>query len=98
MLSAVQRLALVDAAAWWLTDPAGGQELTQALINGACADRVTAEHVYLKLIILLDQERPLTCDDRSWPSSGSDDRCPRGSPLYSVGRRCIWHGFGTADG
>jgi hypothetical protein len=49
-LSAVQRLALVDAAAWWLTDPAGGQELAHALIDGACADRVTAEHVYLALI------------------------------------------------
>jgi hypothetical protein len=49
-LSAVQRLALVDAAAWWLTDPAGGQELAHALIDGACADQVTAEHVYLTLI------------------------------------------------
>ena len=49
-LSAVQRLALVDAAAWWLTDPAGGQELAHALIDGACADQVTAEHVYLALI------------------------------------------------
>lgn len=49
-LSAVQRVALVDAAAWWLSDPAGGQELAHALIDGACADRVTAEHVYLTLI------------------------------------------------
>jgi phytoene dehydrogenase-like protein len=49
-LSAVQRLALVDAAAWWLTDPAGGQELAHALIDGACADRATVEHVYLALI------------------------------------------------
>jgi hypothetical protein len=49
-LSAVQRLALVDAAAWWLTDPAGGQELAHALIDGACTDRVTAEYVYLALI------------------------------------------------
>ena len=54
-LSAVQRLALVDAAAWWLTDPAGGQELAHALIDGACADRVTAEHVYLALITPPDQ-------------------------------------------
>ena len=37
-----QRLALVDAAAWWLTDPTGGQELAHALIDGACADQVTA--------------------------------------------------------
>ena len=49
-LSAVQRLALVDAAAWWLSDPAGGHELAHALIDGACAERVTAEHVYLTLI------------------------------------------------
>jgi hypothetical protein len=54
-LSAIQRLALVDAAAWWLTDPAGGQELAHALIDGACADRVTAEHVYLTLITPPDQ-------------------------------------------
>jgi hypothetical protein len=27
---------------------------------------------------------------------GSDDRCPRGSPLYPIGHRCIWHVFGTA--
>ncbi|MGH8918399.1 MAG: hypothetical protein ACRD0H_08690, partial [Actinomycetes bacterium] len=49
-LSAVQRLALVDAAAWWLSDPAGGQELAYALIDGACAQPVSAEHVYLALI------------------------------------------------
>lgn len=34
MCSAVQRLALVDSAAWWLTDPVGGQEPTHALIDG----------------------------------------------------------------
>jgi hypothetical protein len=54
-LSAVQRLALVEAAAWWLTDPAGGHELAHALIDGACADQVTAEHVYLTLITPPDQ-------------------------------------------
>ena len=56
-LSAVQRLALVDAAAWWLTDPAGGHELAHALIDGACADQVTAEHVYLTLITPSDQPK-----------------------------------------
>jgi hypothetical protein len=30
-LSAVQRLALVDAAAWWLSEPNGGEELAYAL-------------------------------------------------------------------
>jgi hypothetical protein len=51
----VQRLALVDAAAWWLTDPASGHELTHALIDGACGDQVTAEHAYLTLIISPDK-------------------------------------------
>lgn len=49
-LSAVQRLALVDAAAWWMTDPYGGHELAHALIDGACSDPVTTQHVYLALI------------------------------------------------
>lgn len=49
-LSAVQRLALVDAAAWWMTDPDGGHELAHALIDGACSDPVTTEQVYLALI------------------------------------------------
>jgi hypothetical protein len=30
-LSAVQRLALVDAAAWWLSEPNGEKELAYAL-------------------------------------------------------------------
>ncbi|HXT45928.1 MAG TPA: hypothetical protein VN748_17750 [Pseudonocardiaceae bacterium] len=49
-LSAVQRLALVDAAAWWMTDPDGGPELAHALIDGACSDPVTTQQVYLTLI------------------------------------------------
>ncbi|MBV9650688.1 MAG: hypothetical protein JO296_11185 [Pseudonocardiales bacterium] len=49
-LSAVQRLALVDAAAWWMTDPNGGHELAHALIDGGCSDPVTTQHVYLALI------------------------------------------------
>jgi hypothetical protein len=48
-LSAVQRLALVDAAAWWLSDEAGGQELAYALLGAACSE-VTTEHAYLALI------------------------------------------------
>ncbi len=61
-LSAVQRLALVDAAAWWLTDPAGGQELAYALIDGACSQPVTAEHVYLTLITPPDQPADQSSD------------------------------------
>jgi hypothetical protein len=32
-LSAVQRLALVDAAAWWLSEPNGGEEFAYALLG-----------------------------------------------------------------
>jgi hypothetical protein len=33
-----------------LAGHAGGQELAHALIDGACADQMTAEHAYLTLI------------------------------------------------
>lgn len=49
-LSAVQRLALVDAAAWWLTDPSGGDELAHALLAATCTAETSTEHVYLALI------------------------------------------------
>ena len=49
-MSAVQRLALVDAAAWWLSEPNGGEELAYALLAASCAAEVTTEHVYLTLI------------------------------------------------
>ncbi len=49
-LSAVQRLALVDAAAWWLTEPSGGEELAHALLAAACTEDVTTQHAYLALI------------------------------------------------
>jgi hypothetical protein len=48
-LSAVQRLALVDAAAWWLSGPNGGEELAHALLSASCSAVVTTEHVYLAL-------------------------------------------------
>jgi hypothetical protein len=54
-LSAVQRLALVDAAAWWLSDPSGGQELAHALLAASCSAEVTTEHVYLALITPSDE-------------------------------------------
>ena len=50
-LSAVQRLALVDAAAWWLSEPNGGEELAYALVAASCSEEVTTEHVYLALIM-----------------------------------------------
>jgi hypothetical protein len=49
-LTAVQRLAVVDAAAWWLSEPNGGGELAYALLAASCAAEVTTEHVYLALI------------------------------------------------
>ncbi len=54
-LSAVQRLALVDAAAWWLSEPNGGEELAYALLAASCAAEITTEHVYLALITPLDE-------------------------------------------
>jgi hypothetical protein len=36
-LSVVQRLALVDAAAWWLSEPNGGEELAYALLAATCS-------------------------------------------------------------
>ena len=49
-LSAVQRLALVDAAAWWFSESNGGEELAYALLAATCSAEVTTEHVYLALI------------------------------------------------
>ncbi len=49
-LSAVQRLALVDAAAWWLSEPNGGEEFAYALLAASCGAQISTEHVYLALI------------------------------------------------
>jgi hypothetical protein len=49
-LSALQRLALVDAATSWLSKPNGGDQLAHALLSAACTTEVTAEHAYLALI------------------------------------------------
>jgi hypothetical protein len=49
-LTVLQRLALVDAAASWLSEPNGGEQLAHALLGAACTTEVTAEHVYLALI------------------------------------------------
>ena len=63
-LSAVQRLALVDAAAWWLSEPNGGEEFAYALLAASCVAEVTTEHVYLALITPSDQPD----DDGAAPS------------------------------
>lgn len=49
-LSAVQRIALIDAAALWLSEPNDGQQLAYALLGAACTAEVTTEQVYLALI------------------------------------------------
>ncbi|MCA1705315.1 MAG: hypothetical protein LC808_19475 [Actinobacteria bacterium] len=49
-LSALQRLALVDAAASWLSEPHGGDQLAHALLGAACTDQITTEQAYLALI------------------------------------------------
>jgi hypothetical protein len=64
-LSAVQRLAVVDAAAWWLSKANGGEEFAHALLAATCAAEVTTEHVYLALITPSDEPD----DDRKSPSS-----------------------------
>lgn len=61
-LSALQRLAVVDAAAWWLSEEHGGEELAYALLAAACSQATTAEHVYLALITPLSTSSP---DDHS---------------------------------
>ena len=64
-LSAVQRLALIDAAAWWLSEPNGGEEFAYALLAASCAAGITTEHVYLALIAPSDELN----DDGKAPSS-----------------------------
>ena len=49
-MSALQRLALVDAVASWLSEPNGGDQLAYALLGAACTAEVTTERVYLALI------------------------------------------------
>jgi len=49
-LTTIQRLALVDAASWWLSEEHGGQQLAHALLEAACSDGLAAEHAYLALI------------------------------------------------
>ena len=54
-LSAAQCLALVDAAAWWLSEPNGGEEFAYALLAASCTAEVITEHVYLALISPSDE-------------------------------------------
>jgi hypothetical protein len=50
-LSAIQKLALVDAAAWWLGETtADGPRLAQALLEAACTSGLAAQDAYIALI------------------------------------------------
>jgi hypothetical protein len=64
-LSAVQRLALVDAVAWWLSEPNGGEDLAYALLMASCSAEVTTEHVYLALITPSDEPKDHSGDQSS---------------------------------
>jgi hypothetical protein len=64
-LSAVQRLAVVDAAAWWLSEPNGGEEFAYALLAASCSGAVTTERAYLALITPFDESG----NDGEGPSS-----------------------------
>jgi hypothetical protein len=46
---------LVDAAAWWLSEPNGGEELAYALLAATCSAEITTERVYLALITSSDE-------------------------------------------
>jgi hypothetical protein len=48
-ITAVQRIAVIDAAARWLGEDSG-EELAQALLLAACTDAITANFAYLALI------------------------------------------------
>jgi hypothetical protein len=48
-ISPIQRIAVVDAAARWLTEDAG-EELAQALLEAVCTQATTANFAYLALI------------------------------------------------
>jgi hypothetical protein len=51
----LQRLALVDAAASWLSEPNGGDQLAHALLGPACTAEVTTEQLHLTLITVSDE-------------------------------------------
>lgn len=90
-LSALQRLALVDAVASWLSEPNGGEQLAHALLGAACTTEITAEHAYLALIT-----PPDTAGDQSegrpgrTPTTWSGSSGPGGSRSSNLGHRACW--------
>jgi hypothetical protein len=46
---------LADAAAWWLSEAHGGEELAYALLTASCAAEASTEHVYLALLTPYDE-------------------------------------------
>ncbi len=82
-LSALQRLALVDTAASWLSEPNGGDQLAYALLGAACTAEVTTEQVYLALITPPenpgDQSEGLPSTGGRWWSRLTRQRDPAGT-------------------
>ncbi len=58
-LSAVQRVAVVDAAAWWLGEEAGDQ-LAWALLEAVCSASTTTGQVYVALLGQTEDAAPGT--------------------------------------
>ena len=58
-LSAVQRLALIDAAAWWLSDPSGGEEFAYALLAATCSTQRLGRALY-RVDLVLQSELAVT--------------------------------------
>lgn len=49
VMSPVERIAVVDAAAWWIGEDSG-DELAYALLRAACSSEVTATQAYMELL------------------------------------------------
>jgi hypothetical protein len=49
VMSPVERIAVVDAAAWWIGQDSG-EELALALLQAACSSEVTASQAYVELL------------------------------------------------
>lgn len=57
LITPVQRIAVIDAAARWFSEEAG-EELAQALLQAACGDPITANFAFLALIDPAGNDEP----------------------------------------
>ena len=101
-LSALQRLALVDAAASWLSEPNGGDQLAYALLGAACTAEVTTEQVYLALITPSenpgDHYEGLPSYGQSCRVITGGDRPLRGSAVQKTGPDATRQLLSTCEG